>query len=818
VLIGGLPPAAAQDAPTRPGLRLIPARATGPKNYTPNTWGLLSVDVENRSDESAEVTAALGFAADPTLQFARRYWAPARSRRTGWLTVRAPSEPLAGTQNLRFRMLLYEGDGSSGVVVRSPEGEMVHNSALRTTPLKSVTALIEEFGPTPLAGRIDDAREATVAMRVGVSQPRFVYSLTDEFLPHSLAALDGLDQMVIASDRIGRDAAALLALRRWLYSGGRIWIMLDLVSPETVALLLEDAWSCEIVDRVSLTALEINGVGSEAQHLSTTSQDFEEPIELVRVLPSGVEVDYEVNGWPAAFRQRVGDGHVLFTTLAARGWTRPRPGTDRVSDPLLFSGRVSTPPFEHLGFEFIQPRERPAPPAAIWQPVLEDQIGYETLGRGTVFGVLGGFCAALFVAGAVLSWQSRLEWLRWIAPGVALVATGALAAFGYQNKQSVPDTVALGQFVQVAPGTSDVIVTGEAAIYHQQPSEESVSTTSGGVLWPDMEALGGTTRRMVWTDMNRWHWENLELPAGVRRAPFQTALEVDRPLMARARFGPDGLEGQLATGPFAEASDALIATPAGARLALHLSEDGQFTAAPDDVLAPGAFISSGLLSQEQRRRQEIYARLFTPEGPHARPDRPMLFVWADALDSGFQFPETERRAGSSLLSIPLTIDRAPPGTRVRIPAPFIQYRAGPGPGETAFTSAYSNHSGRWEQQAGHTRNWLSFQMPETLLPLDLERVRLSLQITGPAGRIQIMGVADGQPVPLETVENPVGTMHFEIDRTDVLAPDREGRLLIGVFVGIPRDTAGARPGDPVAIRDPWRIEFLRLEAEGQMQP
>jgi hypothetical protein len=111
-------------------------------------------------------------------------------------------------------------------------------------------------------------------------------------------------------------------------------------------------------------------------------------------------------------------------------------------------------------------------------------------------------------------------------------------------------------------------------------------------------------------------------------------------------------------------------------------------------------------------------------------------------------------------------------------------------------------------------------MPESLLPIELERVRLTVQITGPAGRIEIAGVANGEPVTLETRDDPVGTMHFDIERPDVLTTDAGGRLLLGVLVGFPRnDAAIAAPLDRrVEVVDPWQISFLRLEAEGQTQP
>ncbi|HUG92630.1 MAG TPA: hypothetical protein VML55_17450, partial [Planctomycetaceae bacterium] len=711
------------------------------------------------------------------------------------------------------------GDESNTIVVRAPSGEMFHVGGVRTTPLPTVTGLIEDYPPDDRALWLNDAHAAVVAMRVAMNQKKFVSEFHDEFLPQTLEALDGVDQLVLAGNRVAHDAAALVAIRQWLAGGGRLWIMLDRVAPETVALLLEDAWTCQIVDRVSLTTVAIEGVTRETRHVPVEPRDFEEPVEFVRVLPSGVSQSFQINGWPAAFWQRVGDGHVLFTTLAARGWTRPRDPNSHVSDELLFSGVVGVEPFQYLAAEFVRPRETAAVAPEVWRPMLEDQIGYQILSRRTVFGVLGGFCGVLFAAGIVLARCRRLEWLRWIAPGAALTAAAALLLGAHRLKQEVPATVSVGQFAQAAPGTSDVVVTGLAALYHQQQGGEPLAATSGGVVWPDMQGLSGTTRRMVWTDLDRWHWQNLKLPPGVRAAPMQFAARLNRPLEARARFGPEGLTGRLETGPFAQPADALIATPARMRLAIRLKADGTFSAGPSDVLAPGDFVASGLLSDEQRRRQSVYRRLFTAHEDADAVDPPKLFVWAEPLDPGFEFSAADRRAGSALLSIPLAIEPTPPGTRVRIPPAFIPYRAGPGPGEEAFASAYSNRNGRWSDKSGYAENWLRFQMPESLLPLELKRVRLTLNIGGPARRIEIAGVANGERVSLESRLDPVGTLHFDVDRPDVLATDASGGLLLGVLVGPVGDTStGLTPEGTPEIRDRWKIEYLRLEAEGETQP
>ena len=52
------------------------------------------------------------------------------------------------------------------------------------------------------------------------------------------------------------------------------------------------------------------------------------PVEMVRVLVDSDDVQFRVNGWPAAFWCRAGHGEVLLTTVDARAWYRPWRATD----------------------------------------------------------------------------------------------------------------------------------------------------------------------------------------------------------------------------------------------------------------------------------------------------------------------------------------------------------------------------------------------------------------------------------------------------------------------------------------------------------
>jgi hypothetical protein len=328
-----------------------------------------------------------------------------------------------------------------------------------------------------------------------------------------------------------------------------------------------------------------------------------------------------------------------------------------------------------------------------------------------------------------------------------------------------------------------------------------------------MTGLGGTTRRIVRTDLDAWHWENLTLPAGVRTAPFQYGTKIDRPIEAHAIFGPEGLTGTITAGPFEDLGDAIIAIPWRGQLAAEVDGDGSFAAGAGDVLAPGQFISGGLLSDEQRRRQSIYQQLLPGGRDATYPERPMVLVWAKPLKMHFTFPSATRRVGSALLAVPLQIDRSPPGTRIVIPSPFLDYRAVSGP-RRERSATYSNVRREWLERRSPSNTCLRFQIPPQVLPMQLEHATLTVQINAPSRELEITGWAAKTPISLARRSGPVGTLQFEIDRADVLQLDDQGGLLLAIDVG-GHQPLPSRDFRSLMASPAWRIDAVRLEVTGQ---
>jgi hypothetical protein len=474
---------------------------------------------------------------------------------------------------------------------------------------------------------------------------------------------------------------------------------------------------------------------------------------------------------------------------------------------------IATESLLNLAFRFTQQEsESPTLSPERLKPFVAEQVGYEIVPRQVTFGVLSAFCGVLAVAGIWLRWKRKVGILMWASPAIAILAAGVLVMLGARSRQAVPTTVSMAQLVTMERGVEDAHATGLMAMYNQQGHDGPIGARDGGIFRPDMSGLDQQTRRMVWTDSNAWHWENLSLPAGMRTAPFERAVTIDGLVDARGAFGPDGLEGTLRAGPLEGVSDAVIALPWGRNLAVELTGDGRFTAGRGQVLAPGQFLAGRLLDDEQRRRQSVYQQLLKGAAGKDAVDRPLMLFWADPLDMQFILPRDARRFGSALVIVPFEFERTPPGTPLAIPSPFLDFQCVRGL-DRQLSAAYSNHRREWIECNGPTRLWLRFQVPEAVLPLTLDRANLTVKIDAPDWKVDVCVLAGREIMPVDSSTGPVGPLAFEVDEPESLQLDDKGGIVIGILVG-----EELRAKQPIVVgddqRSPWRISDVQLDVAG----
>ncbi|MBC7816554.1 MAG: hypothetical protein IAG10_06680, partial [Planctomycetaceae bacterium] len=777
--------------------------------YRPEKWGQLNVQLVNPTDEPLELLTATFFQDEPTLQYGRRSWLPPKSKLQTWHPLRLPRMGTNGSVNIRT--LVMDARQEREVLLRSDGGYLQVDGILRVTDEEAVTGMIEAPSSEPAHGTIfpDENFEATsqlvIASRLEAQRTRRLTVPLDQVLPAGEECLQALDQMVITDSRMTDDSAGLTATRRWLFGGGRLWVMLDQADPRVLERLLGDEFVCEIVDRVGLTTVRL-GIPQGGEKVVST-QDYEQPVDFLRVAVSDVDVAYTVDGWPAAFWKTCGEGRLLVTTLAPRGWMRRRTAADnRPTQNRERPGREPPPPMEinaldelraptrntvlepmsNLALDFFSPRLPRLLSDTVLEPLTQEYVGYSIPSRPVILGLLLGFSALLMGLGIWLWRLSRLELLGAIGPGVALAISVILVLLGRQQRNAVPPTVANLQFVQAIPGTDDIRVSGVAGLFSMDVGTAKINAQQGGWLLPDVTGLEATTRRMVWTDLDAWQWEHLPETAGIRSATFQTTIEQPERLEARATFGPEGLTGRLHLPSESRATDAMLATRDG-RFGVELRSDGTLTAKADNVLSDSQFLAGELLSDEQDRRRRLLQQLLANPLRRDFPEVPHLLVWTEPWDIGFRFDENRRSLGSALLAVPLKLLRPAVGAEVRIASPFLPYRGAIGPDDTPPTGWWDSPRHLWIEKSRPAETWIRFQIPTVLLPIAIERGRVTVQVKGPVGKLTLAGY---QPktkavMPLKIWTDPVGTLSVDITDPELVSVSPDGGLLLRVSGGDP---------------------------------
>jgi hypothetical protein len=849
--------------PANPRVEHTPIRSTvgGMHSYVPERWSLININVTNPGDAPRDIVSATYFDGEPTLQYARRMWLPPRSRLRTWVPVLVPRLADDGSPTLPYHSLVYDADKSREVLLKDDTGLMLHSGILAAQAESFVTGFIDDPSGLP-AVDAGAAYNLIVACRRDQNHSRRATNLAEHLFAPDEFSLQPFNQIVISCDRALGDPAGLAAVRRWVYGGGRLWVMLNQVDPQVLEAIVGDGFACHVVDRVGLTNVQIDPT-SRNSGSGAAEVEYEQPIDFLRVVVDDREVDvaYTVNGWPAAFTKRYGRGLVVVTTLAPRAWYRLMTPEEVVAQRQAYA-RANRGPVTDLQDSLFAV----LPPMHVLASAMEQQtehktndfeqtlasfateyIGYAIPSRGLIGGLLTGFGCLVLAGGSWLWRRQALEHLGWVGPGLGVCTAIALVAVGVRNRyQLEPSVVAAVQVIEALPGADDANVTGGLAFFTRESTDWKIQTHSGGRLTPEMSGLEGTTRRMVWNDLGDWTWEHLQLDTPQRTARYRQSLTPPARFEARGTFASSGVTGRLSGGNPARLSEVVLATRDG-RIGVDVRADGTFVAAADRVFSSDQYVEAGFLGDEQDRRRRAYSEVLRKIIGEDWSGPPLLMGWTDEPRAGFEFDEGRQRLGASLVVVPVTLDRPAAGTDITIPLPLLPFRIVNlpfGDGKTPSSPVWSALRREWQERRELSTFWMKFQIPPALLPVDVVGGRLTVQVTGPVTQMELFGLSTdaagnptgtSPPVSIERWNNPVGSHAFELADRSLLHLAAGGGLLLGLTAGDPErkpdvevkstpplnpnpsmnPIADIQPGPKTELEEfkssPWQIVHLGLE-------
>jgi hypothetical protein len=245
-------------------------------------------------------------------------------------------------------------------------------------------------------------------------------------------------------------------------------------------------------------------------------------------------------------------------------------------------------------------------------------------------------------------------------------------------------------------------------------------------------------------------------------------------------------------------------------MAVAFEDGGTFQASSGDELAGGRFIASELMSDEQRSRQAACQQAFPPG---AAPSLPRLAFWSRQLE-GLEAPEGVRFTGSTLLSVPLALERLAPGAGAVIPSPLVGYRAVRIP-EQLHSGAYNNSNREWVTMQVPSETWLRFQLPEAVLPFTAESATLRIRIDAPGRPVEVLALGAEGAAVVESWQGPHGTIRLGIEQGEMLRLDAKGGIVLGIRVGAESNPLGTAGEVVTRQGQEWRIDSAALDVAGK---
>lgn len=780
----------------------------GLKAYVSGRWGLVGAMVTNRTDEEQVVEATVMVGDNETLRFSRNIVVPAKTTRSTTIPVHIP----AG----------LEGAGPIRLIGRAVADEMAKPLELdflaRLLSPHSI-AFIDDSAigkEKPVYG-FDFDYESTIALRVAMGMDRRLLPMNTRLLPASIEGWDAIDIVVLASNRTSASPAARQALRQWLSEGGKMWIHLNSVSPEAVRELLGSALEFEVVDRVELNEFEISFArrGSLSEPFPVS---VEEPIEFIRSFVEDAEVLYEVDQWPAMFRIPFGRGEVYFTTLAGRGWVRPRNSEDPAfSDPLFYTDFMPSAPLREMATMLRERAPELSSETDKLGQFVTSRVGYEIPGRGLVVGLLLAFCGFVGGAAVFLGKFEQREKLGWCTVGGGMVTAGLISFVGWNSKKDIPPTASSLQIVEMLPESGEYVSEGYLAVFNADTQDASMGTDRRTRIDPQSKDLSGKIRKFVWSDATRWRWRGTELPPGMQVFRFDAGRALESPVVANGTFSAEGLAGKVNFEALyklgAELNEGgVIVFPHAVAMAANLSKDGSFNASNEDALATGQYFNSQFISDSQRRQQAIYDKWYSDYMNTPDPS-PYLLAWMDNLGTDLNWPEDVTVRDASLVAIPLMLRRDEDADEIAIPGSAISMRAVLS--DIGQSSVFDNAKQSWNYPSARSSiTRIRFQLPASTLPLVPKQATLEIDCNIPSRTLEFSVIEGDQTRVVATRKNASGKLSIELNENDLPQTDELGGVTLEFTVG----DLERQVEEETMSNSAWSIRSTRLSVIGIRAP
>ncbi|MGC8624813.1 MAG: hypothetical protein ACP5VQ_06060 [Phycisphaerae bacterium] len=732
-----------------------------------NQWNAAIVGLSNTGYQAVHADLCVRMDRMSNVEFVQPVWLPARSAETISLPVFCPL-PRLGQKATDYTAWLATGKGSR-IIARDSGGIF--------TPIVRNTTLAVTNGND----------QATVDLAVQMRQQDGLSSImaytNSQRLPFLASEYDGVYAVVTARRRMALTGQQLAALRRWIVSGGRLWLQAQRVHDRFEEELLGSAWTITKVGQTHTATLRFSGRGIRKRVVH-----LKKAIHFVYLLAPGYTTLEKINGWPAVVTRHIGLGEIYVCAINGRGLLNHNGKGGAVLWPIV--RRFYATPRFHV-------------PTTILKHSAISQIGYRISRRMVIGGVLIGMTVLLVLVGFFLARKNRLERLAPVAILLAVVAGLVLIVNGKLNRGKVKLTLSSYQIAVAAPAEHLLVLRGFTTLFSPQAQGAELTTSSAFQFNPETTFAKQPDVRMVVRSNGKFQWEKLNLPsAATIDVPYNTSRQADLITPVIARFGPLGLLISGQGSMFSNLRNSVIVAPRGA-MALARLGAGRSLAGSAEILPAGQFVRSSLLTRLEQRHNSIAAQLFTAGGPPA----PLLLGWRSSVMPPVQLTQHPVVFNQTLLVIPVDVRHSAPGTNVAIAWPYLSYRLVSGPGEQAPAPVYDVRNHRWLRDlSSPAKIYLRFQLPPQVLPLKITSAVLTLKVNAPARPVSVMAPVQGRWVRIGDTPNGTGTVLLHPTAAEMSDVSKAGGWRCAVMVG-----------GSIDPNSTWHIATIRLSVAGTVQ-
>ncbi len=730
-----------------------------------NRWNAAIAGLTNSTYQTVHADLFVRMDRMSNVEFVEPIWLPPQSDETISLPLFCP-RPRLGKKVLNYTAWLA-----------APSGHII---ARNTGSIFTPTARYATMAVTD--GNDQSTADLAVQIRKQEGLSSVIAYTNASHLPYVSSEYDGVYALFAARRHMNLSGPQYNALRRWLISGGNLWIQATRVSGRFGRALLGQDWTIVKVGQTHTATLNFSGRG-----IPNSVMHLKKAIHLVYLLAPGYSTLEKINGWPAVMVRRVGLGHVYICTVNGRGMLNKTKMGGAVLWPIVRNfysvGGIHTP------MTFLQHSAA-------------SQVGYRISGRMIIGVVLVGMTVVLLLVALALGRKDRLDRLAPAAIALAVVAGIILIINGKLNRGRVKLTLSSYQIACAAPDQHLLAISGFASIFSPKAQGAELTTSSGFQLNPKTSFAKQSSARVAAQNDQNFQWQNLDLPSGAAiDIPFAGTHEDPLIQGVVGRFGPAGLQISGQESLLGNLRDMAVAAPRRA-LAVARASGGKRVAGMAQILPAGQFIQSSFLTRTQQKHNTIESRLYTGGGPV----EPMLLGWPNSAMPLLHLTHDPVAMNQTLLVMPLDLRASAAGTHVTLPWPYLPYRLVPGPGQHAPAPVYDTREHHWLQNLSSPAHiYVRFQLPRQVLPLQLTSAVLTIKIAAPGRPISVLIPENGQWMQIGG-SSTGGTMVIHLKPAELSAIGLAGGWRCEIVIG--------------GTIDPnftWHVTTVRLTAAGTVQ-